>query len=143
MKNKTNIFYMSLGIGIGIILTSFIFILNPKIKYIDYNDEEIIEKAKQLGMVSVKDKIEINEKNDRKNKKEVKQKEKIFFQIKDDDTLSSVADNLFKKGLIANKEDFIQMAKQIKVDKKLRTGNYNLEKNLSYNEILKILTEKK
>ncbi|MCB5560239.1 hypothetical protein [Anaerosalibacter bizertensis] len=61
MRDKINIFYIILGIGIGIILTSLIFTLKPKIKYVDYSDDEIIKKAKELGMVSVKEKIELNE----------------------------------------------------------------------------------
>lgn len=136
MRDKINVFYVILGIGIGIILTSLIFTLNPKIKYIDYSDDEIIKKAKELGMVSVKEKIELNEEKD---KKEEAKKEIILFRVENDDTLTSVADRLFKKGLIANKEDFIQFAKYKEADKKLRTGDYKLEKKLSYNEIIKIL----
>lgn len=140
MRDKINIFYMILGIGIGIILTSLIFTLKPKIKYIDYSDNDIIKKAKELGMVSVKEKIELNEEKDKReaDKKENTKEEIILFCIKNDDTLTSVADRLFKKGLIANKEDFIQFAKYKEVDKKLRTGNYELKKNLSYDEIIKI-----
>lgn len=141
MKDKINVFYIILGIGIGIIVTSLIFILKPKIKYVDYSDDEIIKKAKELGMVSVKEKIELNEEKDKRetDEKEDAKEEIILFRVENDDTLTSVADRLLKKELIANKEDFIQFAKYKEADKKLRTGDYKLEKNSSYNEIIKIL----
>ncbi|MCG4585142.1 endolytic transglycosylase MltG, partial [Anaerosalibacter bizertensis] len=96
---------------------------------------------KELGMVSVKEKIELNEEKDKRetDEKEDTKEEIILFRVENDDTLTSVADRLLKKGLIANKEDFIQFAKYKEADKKLRTGDYKLEKNSSYNEIIKIL----
>lgn len=112
MKENKNFFYISLGIGIGIILTSFIFTLKPKIKYKDYSDEEIRGRAKKLGMVPIKEKIEPSrEKEKEKEKAKEKKEEKVSFYIESEDTLTSVTNNLFEKKLISNKEDFIQIAR--------------------------------
>ena len=60
LKIKIKYFYILLGFGIGIIFTSTVFILNPYIEYKDYSKEEIVEKAKELGMVFVKENIQVD-----------------------------------------------------------------------------------
>ena len=60
IKNK--IYYLLLGIGLGIIITSSMNIVFNKAEKIEYTDEQIIEKAKSLGMISIKENIENNDK---------------------------------------------------------------------------------
>lgn len=128
---KINIVYILLGIGIGIILTSIFFYINPLVKYAEYTDEEIKEKAKDLGMVSIKEFIKDNgEKEDYI----------IEFKISSGDTLSDIANNLIDLSIIEDKEEFIKFVKDKKLDKKLRPGTYKLKLNLSYSSILEILS---
>lgn len=128
---KINIVYILLGIGIGIILTSIFFYINPLVKYAEYTDEEIKEKAKDLGMVSIKEFIKDNgEKEDYI----------IEFKISSGDTLSDIANNLIDLSIIEDKEEFIKFVKDKKLDKKLRPGTYKLKPNLSYSSILEILS---
>lgn len=140
MKSKQYIFYILLGVGIGIILTSFIFILNPNIKYKEYSNSEIIDKARELGMVSVKDNIERNSEEEDKDTEEINSE--YVFTIKNNETLSGIATNLSKIGIIEEKDEFIQFVKDHKMETKLLPGTYKLKKNLSYTTILKILTTK-
>ena len=58
---KNKIYYMLLGIGIGILLTSAMNIVFNKPKAVEYTDEQIKEKAKSLGMISIKENIEKKE----------------------------------------------------------------------------------
>ena len=71
--NKTKIYHLLLGIGLGIIITSSLNIVFNKTEKIEYTDEEIREKAKNLGMISIKENIENNDK-EKKEQKEQDQK---------------------------------------------------------------------
>lgn len=59
MFSKHKLPFLLLGLGIGIILTNAIYTLNPPWEYRDYSNQEIIERAKELGMVFIKDSIDI------------------------------------------------------------------------------------
>lgn len=69
---KTKIMYLTLGLGIGIVLSSLIYSIFPKIEYMDLSDEDIIKRAEELGYVSIKEKIIAeNEKKDLEKEVEV------------------------------------------------------------------------
>lgn len=57
MKNTKNKPYIILGIGVGIILTTTIYSIFPKVEYSQMTDEMVIERAKELGMVGLKESI--------------------------------------------------------------------------------------
>ncbi|WP_416198145.1 MAG: YceG-like family protein [Sporanaerobacter sp.] len=139
MKGKLNIVYMTLGIGIGIILTSFVFVLKPQIQYKEYTNEEIINKAKELGMVSFKENINTD------YTKEVVEdnNEEIRIKIDVNSSLSEVSDKLFAQKIIEDKGEFIQFVKDKGMETKLRPGTYSLKKNMSYTSIINILTKTK
>lgn len=59
MFKKHRLPYLLLGLGIGIIVTNAVYTFYPQWTYREYTDEEIIEKAKELGMVFIKDNINI------------------------------------------------------------------------------------
>ncbi|AFS78261.1 hypothetical protein UPF0755 [Gottschalkia acidurici 9a] len=76
--SKNKIYYLILGLGLGIVLTSSINIAFNKPKQIEYSEQEIIEKARGLGMISVKENIEANSKKDQdKNNKEANKEDDI------------------------------------------------------------------
>lgn len=67
IKSKVN--YILLGFGLGIIFTSMLNIAFNRSKYIEYTEQEIREKARALGMVSLRESIEANS-NDREEKED-------------------------------------------------------------------------
>ena len=135
MKRDIYYFYILLGVGIGIIITSVFFILNPYVKYKEYSNEEIIEMASELGMVTVKESIGTN------NEKEMV--EGKTFTIRPGQSLIEIANNLFENGIIEDKKEFVQFIMDNKMEKRLLPGDYILEKNLSYSTLMKILTSVK
>ena len=64
MINRAKILYLVLGIGIGIVIASIIYSLYPTTKYVELTDEMIIEKAKDLGMVSLKESLNLEDNKD-------------------------------------------------------------------------------
>lgn len=72
--NKNKIYYLLLGLGLGVLITSSMNIAFDKTETVEYSEEEIREKAKELGMISMKDNIEKNE-EDEKKAEEAKAKE--------------------------------------------------------------------
>lgn len=132
MKIKIKYFYILLGFGIGIIFTSTVFILNPYIEYKDYSNEEIVEKAKELGMVFIKENIQIDSTDI---------DEGVDVIIEKGDNLTKVADKLLSYGIIKDKEEFIQYAESKQYQHKLKTGTYKLKKGMSFSFILNKLTK--
>jgi hypothetical protein len=159
LNNRYKLLYLILGIGIGIVLTNTIYIFNPKTKHIDYTDQEIIEKAREMGMVKIKDnidttkdeistnelkedKIEVSIKTEEETNKSDEKEEKIKFVINYGDTLMGIAKNLLDAGIIDDENEFIQLAKENKLNSKFRTGTYYIKPNTNYSDIMKMLTTK-
>lgn len=132
MFNKVRLPYIILGLGMGILLTSIIYILNPIVKYRDYTEEEIVTLASDLGMVFVKENIDssINI-----------QEQKVKLIVDKGDPLEKVSKKLFELGVVDNSEKFHQYAKDKGIDKKIRVGTYELGLDLEYDKILDILTK--
>lgn len=150
MLNKYRMPFLLLGIGIGIILTNTIYKFNPTIEYREASEEEIIEQATDLGMVFIKENIEISSKNEEDNKKiKVKDEEKEVKKkgiekqiiIEAGDTLEKVSKDLYELDIIDNREEFNKFAKDKGVDKKLRVGTYKILDDYEYETIIKILTK--
>lgn len=137
MFSKTRFSYFMLGIGIGILLTSTLYTFNPVIEYRDYSEDEIVELASDLGMVFVKENIDIST---RYNKKGQEQR-KINLVIEQGDSLEKVSKKLFDLGIIDNESEFFNYAKGKGVEKKIRVGTYELTSALNYDNILDILTK--
>ena len=54
---------------------------------------------------------------------------------------SSIADILLKEGLIENKEQFLSKMSELKLDTKLKCGEFEISKNSTVEEILEIITK--
>lgn len=54
---------------------------------------------------------------------------------------SKIGDILESNGLISSKKDFVIKAQELKLDTKLKSGNFKISKNLSIEEVLKIITK--
>ncbi len=137
MFNKTKFSYIILGLGIGILLTSMIYIFNPVVEYRDYSEEEIVELASELGMVFIKESIDTSDIKKRSNEKQ----EKVIIIVEDGDSLGDVSIKLFELELIDSAERFHDYAKEKGMEKKIRVGSYELTPYQSYDDILDILTK--
>lgn len=152
IKNK--IYYLILGIGLGIIITSSLNVVFNKNEKIEYTDEEIREKAKSLGMISIKENIEKNQK--KKEEQESKpepepeqveepqpeQNEELINKtifITPEDTATTIIENLANEGIIDNQDEFRELVIKFNLQKKFRVGTYEINTNSSYEDVLKHL----
>ena len=145
MLSKQKTPFILLGIGIGIMLTNMIYILNPNIEYRDYSEKEIIASATELGMVFIKDNIDTSPKKEEDKRiktpvNESKEKE-IEFMIEKGDSLEKVSEQLLNLGIIDDKGEFNRFVKNKNAQTKLRVGTYKLSPNFDYETIIKILTK--
>ncbi len=163
---KIKLAYLLLGIGCGIVLASGLYFLFPEVRYKDVSDEVIIERAKELGYVSLKESLEkevskdigiedekLEENKEDKEKegaKDIGQVDKseekfdedsIEIEIKPGENLSDIARKLLDAGLIRDIEEFKLLARSKGVDKKLSYGVYDFKYNTSYSTIIKILNK--
>lgn len=164
MTNKKNIVYLILGLGLGIIITNILHSTYPKIKFVELNDNEIIERARDLGMVSIKESIKTGketveteadelEKIAEKLEKEVKEleesekneteaiiEEEILVVIESGMNLTQIASHLYDIDVIEDVEEFAKLVRQNGLSKKMSSGQYAIKKASSYSEIIKLLT---
>jgi len=67
----------------------------------------------------------------------------VQYKITYGNTLTNVADGLYKKGVIASKDEFIKKAKERKINAKIRTGTYSFKAGEDYDSIIdKIIAPK-
>lgn len=156
MEKKLKLSYLILGIGIGIICTSALYSFFPKTKYIELSNDIIIEKARELGMVLLKESIQEEPKEEEVEKIEVIEEvteenveepvdielEKIEIIVEGGSTLTEVATQLHNKGLIEDMNKFILYVRGKKLDKSIRTGKHEIEVNSSFDEIVEALTRR-
>ncbi|NLJ98787.1 MAG: endolytic transglycosylase MltG [Tissierellia bacterium] len=139
MLNRCRLLFLTLGIGIGIILTNIIYLANPPVKHIEYSEEEIISKAKDLGMVFIKKSIDTNSNKEESNEIEV---EEVKLIVEPGDTLEKISRKLYELELIDNAKNFRQYAGAKGVEKHLRAGTYIISSDLDYETITMILMKK-
>ncbi|MFD1888353.1 hypothetical protein [Paenibacillus wenxiniae] len=63
-----------------------------------------------------------------------------WFSVSSGQMLNDIAFNLKKQGLIQNQGEFINRASQLKVNKKLQIGSYQISVGESYDDILRTLS---
>ncbi len=146
MDKKIKIAYLLLGIGIGLIVASTLYSFYPKVEYMDLSDDIIIEKARELGMVWLKENIDIESINNRvtdeeigETVKEISEKEIV---VESGSSLTIVVKKLYDANLIDDIDEFILFVKDKKLDKKIRTGRYKIKLDSSHDEIIEILTRR-
>lgn len=160
MKNIKNI-YLILGLGIGIILSNVLYSMFPQVRYVDLSDSDIIERAEELGYVSLKEKINLKENKeelkksveipleedqikeiDKKTEEIIEEKKDRIIEVKvaEGDTLKDISKKLLELGLIANEEDFILAVEKKEMDKKFAYGKFYIPLNSDYPEIINLLT---
>lgn len=65
----------------------------------------------------------------------------VKFNIPPGSLPSKIGNILAENGLVSSKEDFVIKAQELKLDTKLKSGDYEIKSNSSIEEILKILTK--
>lgn len=156
MGDNNKIIYLILGLGIGIIMTNMLHSFYPKFEYVELSEEAIIERARDLGMIKLKESIKVekdkvdNEVNIEKDKvdKEVKiEEEPVELKVREviveeGSGLTEVAKQLYNADLIDDMEKFILFVRGEKLDKKIIIGKHEIKPNSSYSEIIKMLTDR-
>ena len=165
MGNKKYIIYLILGLGLGIILTNIVHSAYPKKEFVELNDDMIIEKARELGMVPLKENIKIDKGIEDPRDKELEEvsnqleeallrlekseeietgkfEEEVEVSIESGWNLTQVAEQLYLMDLIDDKDEFTKFVISENLSRKIITGKYKISYNSSYLEIINILTEK-
>ncbi len=151
--NKMNKLFLVLGLGIGLLISSFLNIAYPRIKYIAYTDSQIIEKARELGMVSLKESISNSHSNSEeeiaetsstdleKDNNHVDEKNHtVEFIINKGDNSERIVNKLFEEGIIKDKEEFTKKIVEKELQRKFKHGVFELKKGMEYDSIIRILT---
>ena len=157
MENKHKILYLLLGIGVGIIIANILHSAYPKIQYVELNESQIVERAKELGMVSLKESIK-TEKETVEDTKDIEEDigkieeleeveetievEEMELVVQSGSSLTRVARQLYDLGLIESQEEFIIFVKDRKQDKKIITGKYKIRSDASYEDIIETIVER-
>lgn len=148
LNKKLAIYLILIGVGIGIIIGTSINILNPTIVYMDYTDDEIRSKAKDLGMIDLKENIAQNMEDIKKQEEQEEidredsayEDNTITFEIKKGEASGEIIDNLFQAQLITNKEEFKSLVVEKEAAKRFQYGIYEIEKNIDYDTLIEVLT---
>ena len=160
MKSKKYITYLILGLGLGIIITNILYSAYPKVELVELNDDVIVERARELGMVPVKESIKLGkdiEDPEYKGSEEVEEEvikleeseevekgeiinEEIEIVIERGANLTEIAIYLYEIGVIENKDDFADVVRANNLSGKIDYGYYNIKKDSSNYEIIEILT---
>ncbi|MFZ5352050.1 MAG: hypothetical protein ACOZCL_04890 [Bacillota bacterium] len=139
-----------LGVGIGIVITSLINI-NSGLRPLAIEELEREAEKHGLRLVKIAD-IEKNKPQEAaptptptavptpKDKDDTKNEVFIEINIKQGDTSHFVAETLQQKGLINNKNDFINRLDELNKANKLQVGSFKIKKGLDLDSIIDILT---
>lgn len=167
---------MTLGIGMGIILTSLVSMIYFTGTGMKMSKEEIISEARKYGMIDkseiIKDDVKPasgkptenngtppaktdnvlqkpirDEKSDESSKNEAPVPKptikNMIIEINEGDTSEIVAEKLYNKGIISDKESFINKINSSKFDTKIANGTFEVKPGEDYNNLIKILTTKR
>lgn len=170
MGNKKNIIYLILGIGLGIIITNILHSAYPKVEFAELDENTIIERARDLGMVSIKESIKVEKgtgeikdteldktlekleealkRLENAEKTQIKELEENIEEekevvIKSGSNLVQVSRLLYDADLIDDMDEFIEFVVGENLSRKIITGRYKIKNNSSYSDIIHILTDRK
>lgn len=72
---------------------------------------------------------------------EPKEKEIVTVKVPSGSLPPTIANLLLEKGLIDNKMDFLIRSQELGLDTKLKSGEFNIEKGIALDELIKILAK--
>ena len=139
--------YILLGIGIGILLTNIIYDFHPKVEYREYSQDEIIEMAKEMGMVFLKDSIKVESSTQDEQVLENAESVEdgpinVQFVIEQGEFLEEIARNLYSEGIIDDVDSFMKYVRSKGLDRRFRVGTYTLSTGMNYDEIIDVLLKR-
>jgi hypothetical protein len=160
--------YYLRGLGIGIFLTSIIFMIGMYVNRKDlFSDEEIMVRARELGMVmedaepKTLDELEKEQKENQEKKKaqdssksqETKKAKEnnsespqtvkqVEFDVLPGEYSDTISKKLFDAGLITNESEFNQFITDSDYDNFIQPGTFTIPEGSTYEDIAKILTTK-
>jgi hypothetical protein len=171
---KFHIKSLTLGLGLGMIITSIISMvylagMDPSGML---SEEEIVNLANQYGMVpSTSILVESESKSQKKSKYNEVEKEKPNVEIETfraeagkhkvetekpkeelgkpedaeisivpGDTSETVADKLFKAGLIESKDAFVEILDDLGRSSRIQIGEYSIRKGMAVTDIIDVIT---
>lgn len=158
MKNKIKLSYLILGMGIGIILNSTLYSIFPNEKYIELSDAIIIDRARELGMVNLKEAINTDSAPNKEEENTgsvdenldleeelledeiIEEEEYVEVVVSRGERLTDIAQTLWELDLIGDKDEFIMLARNEGVSRNLIAGVYEIKKNTSLSKIIEVLT---
>lgn len=140
---KINIYFMLLGVGVGALISGLALKVYPVPK-VEITDQEVIERAKDLGMVGMKEHIEKSSAQKELEAEAVDEQPlpiEASIAVTQGEGSEAVADKLLSAKLIEDKNDFILFVSEKKAGRSFRQGTYTIKSGSSYDEILSILTK--
>lgn len=146
---KVEICFILLGIGIGVMISGATLKMNP-VPRIEYSDQEIIDRARDLGMVGIKEHIENNSEGegaslDKSKEKTIEESPAEVLEVKIEvlrgEGSSDIAKKLIASKLIEDEVDFVNFIVEKNAGKSFREGTYMIELGSDYESILRILTK--
>ena len=147
MKEYSQIF---LGVGLGLILTGLVVLASSKPKN---SEEEIIAKARQLGMVFRDEVVQFAEQSPTSTSKDTEGSLKdrsvignkqelidtVTVSIPKGTPLSRVSEILDEAGVV-NSQRFLTLAKEEQLGNRILAGKYEIPTQASVGEIIDIIT---
>jgi lipopolysaccharide export LptBFGC system permease protein LptF len=116
----------------------------------NYKEQNNNEDKNQVDAVKDKDNEEmeiISEEEEQKQEEKQEEEQEpepeyITFTIEKGEKSEKIIDNLFNTGIIKDKDEFIDLVIQRKVGRKFIYGTYKIQKDISYDELIKLLCGK-
>ncbi|WP_026894037.1 hypothetical protein [Clostridiisalibacter paucivorans] len=147
MPNKNRLIYMLLGMGIGIVLTSIVAILNPVIKYRDYSQQDLEMLAREYMIEEMREnrdeeRVSVKTKVDRQDSNTNEEITEIEFEIDKGENSKEVIEKLYEKGIIENVDDFTDRVVERNLQKRFQYGIYEVTIPIDYDSLLDRITIK-
>lgn len=150
--DKKSILLLVLGLGIGLFISSIFYNIYPKIEYKPITDQEIIERSKTLGMVSLKetisqDKAKEKVEEDREKIKESEgdigkaKPEEIILNIEKGLNSEEIYDEIEKTKLIEDMEAFKKLVRDKDLEKSMKYGIYTLNEDITDEYLIDLITK--
>lgn len=146
--DKKSILLLVLGLGIGLLISSIFYNIYPKIEYKPITDQEIIERSKTLGMVSLKETIsqdkakeKVDEDGESKEKSEKTMPEEIILNIEKGLNSEEIYDEIEKTKLIEDMETFKKLVRDKDLEKSMKYGIYTLNEDITDEELIDLITK--
>lgn len=133
MINKRSYF---IGLGTGILFSSFSIFITYSFSYKaepiyeQETEKEVVEKARRMGMVFIKETS-----NNKEPKKQELTNQEVIIYVKEGSTSYDIALLLEKSNIIDSAKDFNKYIIEENASKKLNYGDVKLTKGMSHKEI--------